>query len=192
MNTQRKILVNKNDKHDKMNESIYSRNHTNAYMPMHFDPRPTRTRQVLFPTLDTHKQSFEKILVNHDHHYHNHNPNSKTFSSNKQRIVDANNKDIVYHSGHTMHYGGYAENIDEEHRLKNLFFTNTKYGTKDKFIPDSSSGLYNNHVLYHNTPASSKNPYLNSQFHFGQFNPKQEGIATLPFMNATRQQTRNI
>ena len=86
----------------------------------------------------------------------------------------------------------YANEIDAESQLKNII-SPLQDCAKSKFIPSSSSDLYNNMYLAQTTkPVKMTNNLLFKKEKLGSFNPNPCGLGYKLFNNFTRQQTMNL
>lgn len=156
-----------------LNERIYNRNIPSQKIQPQYDPRPVKTRRVLFPTIDCQNNSdvnihTQKKIYNQHSHF---NPGSKA------------------------PYSGYSENVDQESRLKDIFMAKQKWTGQTTFIPSSSSDLYQNTIQ--ESPYNDKHSLL---FH-SNYNTKQNdnkdldkicGYGKNLFHNHTRQQIKDF
>lgn len=101
-----------------LNERIYERNQPTQPLQMVFDPRPARTRQVLFPMVDGYMPSSVPI---------------------QQRSIYE--QEQVFNPGTSAPFDGYQNSVDRESQLQNRFFPHQK-ASQSKYIPSSNSDLY--------------------------------------------------
>lgn len=151
-----------------LNKRISSRNVPSKQLQMVFDPRQVPTRYVRFPMIDCHTQSNEAI-----HHY-------KPYNQMTQ-----------FNPGTSAPYSGYATNIDQDSRLKDIFMSNQKWTAQTKFIPSTQSDLYNVNVTT-NHPVPMTNKGLFREETFTAFNPNPCNLGGNVLHNFTRQQVKNV
>lgn len=112
------VLICNQERTQRLNERIYTRNIPSHGPQMVFDPRPVRTRQVLFPMVDCYMPSSVPVIER------------STYT-----------QDQVFHPGSSAPFNGYQSGIDQESKLQNRFFPHQK-ATQSKYIPSSRSTLY--------------------------------------------------
>jgi hypothetical protein len=160
---------------EQLNNRIYDRNIPSHELQSNFDPRPVKTRQVLFPTLDCYQPSNTPIN------------NQPTYNQHGQ-----------FNPGSSAPYSGWATNIDNESKVKTLFRTTQKWAPQNSYIPGSQSDMYvANKNMYQSTPEqTSRNlghhELLFKREQFDHFNPNKCGLGMDRFDNHTRQQTKNL
>ncbi len=172
-----------------LNDRIYQRNLPTHELQTHFSPRSTQTRQCLFPMVDTHmpsETSIKKI------------PNHSTTNQ--------------FNPGTSAPWSGYMTSVDNESRMRNLFFAN-QTAAQSKYIPASTSDMYRydiqqelikNHQQWNQSPIqqterpasdiSVPQPYprLFETPKFAPFDANEYGLGMDTFANHTRQQVKNL
>ena len=146
-------------------DKIFSRNRSDADLEKLISFRPSKTRQVDYPMLDCVKEPKEQILKTPKYNVSlNFNPSAKG------------------------PYSGY--NVDLETQLANRN-TPLQKCVQNKYIPNSSSDLYNNEYL---TPLKyfGQEQLTQRIEKFDSFNPNQCRIGVGLFNNHTRQQTKDV
>ena len=144
MNFREAYVCNIGRTHDlsrRMNKRVYP----SEKLPVAFTPRPVATNRVHFPMLDCRKKSSVKL------------ENRGVFDSQR-----------VFAPTSLAPFNGYMNKIDDESKLRNIIFPLQK-GIQSKFIPGSSSDLYNNE--FYVVGRKEYNP------HVGLF--KKENFVTL-------------
>ena len=150
-----------------INDEIYYRNIPSSNLQMVFSPRGVETRHIQMPIVDCRKPS--------------------TYVIKKESIY---NTQKTFNPASDAPYSGYADNVDRESTLYNIFFP-LQQGIQGKFIPESSSDLYH-HSVYVNRPMSIKHAGL---FYREKFAPKNANPCNLGqklFNNHTRLQVKNL
>lgn len=163
----------------RLNDRIYERNIPSSEMQMTFDPRPVRTRQVLFPMIDCYQPSNVPIIERHTY-----------------------TQDQVFNPGSSAPFDGYQSGIDKESKLQNRFFPHQK-AIQSKYIPSSRSNLYRvdtvgtTHIQnYELTHDPHDDLYTSAEHHARETfshhpNPHQE-VGNDMFYNHTKVQVKNI
>jgi hypothetical protein len=168
-----------------LNDRMYQRNFPSQELQTHFSPRSTTTRQCLFPMVDNHAPSNTPIKKN---------PNYNMTSQ--------------FNPGTHSPWSGYMTSIDDESRMRNLFAPNQP-AAQSKYIPSSSSDLYNYNIQQEiinahrmqfpliEQPASditTPQPYprLFETPQFSPFDANEYGLGMNTFENHTRQQVRDL
>lgn len=164
-----------NDRVDELNDRMSSRNVPSHKLQAVFDPRPQSTRRNIFPALNN-----QSLGV--------------TTPIEKQKPY---NQMTQFNPGTSAPYSGYATNIDQESRMKNIFMPYQKYTGQTQYIPSSKSDLYNEPVLRSSRKMGSsevtiEHPELFREPEFLPFNPNSCNIGNDLFNNHTRQQRRNL
>lgn len=161
-----------NERVEELNKRIYERNIPSHKLQQVFDPRPTNTRRTMFPAFDCEgleaKTKIEKI------------PSYNPFRQ--------------FNPGTSAPFSGYATNIDQESRVRNIFMPNQKYTGQTTYVPSTKSDLYNAPPV-EKTKRVVKMPHqeLFKQPEFAPFDPTENAdIGYELFNNHTRQQTKNI
>jgi hypothetical protein len=88
-------------------------------------------------------------------------------------------------------WSGYASKINDDSRMKNLFFAHQS-GAQGTYIPDTTSDMYQPYAGDVNQYMQQPFPDLFSTPDLPPFNSNPYGIATNFFDNATRQQLKSI
>ena len=168
MNFREAYVCNIGRTHDlsrRMNKRVYP----SEKLPVAFTPRPVATNRVHFPMLDCRKKSSVKL------------ENRGVFDSQR-----------VFAPTSLAPFNGYMNKIDDESKLRNIIFPLQK-GIQSKFIPSSSSDLYNNE--FYVVGRKEYNPYV-GLFKKENFKPvipcNTDQIGFKTFNNHTRQQTKNL
>lgn len=163
------------DRLEVLNNRIYTRNIPSQQLTSNFDPRPVRTRQVVFPALDCYQPSQTEIQKH------------PTYSQHGQ-----------FNPGSSAPYSGWASNIDNESKVKALFRTTQKWAPQNSYIPDTRSDLFiDGRNIYREMPERSAqrlgpHQLLFKQEQFDHFNPNKCNLGGDLFNNHTRQQTKNL
>ena len=151
---------------DALNTRIYARNLPSESLEPAFSPRPVPTKYVTMPVVDCRQKP--KIPVQPCYEY---SPYS------------------IFNPGDGAPWSGYAMAIDQNSRLKNIFFPNQRC-PQSKFIPSTNSELYNYRVL--TAPTEIKHHLLFREETFNNFNPNSFDLGKELFNNSTRVQTKNL
>lgn len=149
---------------EELNKRIYERNIPSSQLQMNFDPRSVQTRYVKMPILDCRMPSKTPI-----------------------RSEPVYNQGKVFNPGSSAPYSGYATNIDNDSRVKNIFFPNQTCA-QAKFIPGTQSDLFKATVP---TPQPS-NSLLFHQPTLAPFNPNKCNLGYNIFYNHTKQQVKDM
>ena len=154
---------------DEINDRLYERNLTNAPIKMQYDIRAVPTRYVHMPTVD----QYQNVSVGCE-----------------QKPIY--NTQTMFTPASSLPFNGYQQNIDVETRLHNTIAP-IQACPQSKFIPDSTSDLYNSQYLV----KKDKRDYITNQLlfqnqTFSSFNPNTHDIGQKLFHNATRTQIRNL
>lgn len=110
-----------------LNDRIYDRNIPSRQIKQTFDPRPVKTRQLLYPSVDCYNQ-YENQQLNR---------------TNNNETDNVYNQYSDFNPGSKAPYSGFAVNVDQESRLKDIFMAKQKWTPQTKYIPSSKSDLYN-------------------------------------------------
>ncbi len=156
-------------KDNEMSKRMYERNVPYAPLQMTFSPRPVDTKHVVMPILDCRKPVNEVC-----------------------DIYPVFNTRLNFTPGQAP-FSGYANDIDNESKLKNIVAPLQK-AVRSKFIPNSDSDLYNNAYLAQTTrPVEmGERQLLFVQPKLQPFNPNPCGLGYKLFDNCTRQQIKDI
>ena len=111
-------------KDDELNERIKQRNMVYSNTNINLGIRPVSTKYGYKPIVDPHLS--KEVPINH---YPTFNVNTTYLPGNRQGPWD-----------------GFASHVNDESKLKNMFFATTKC-QQHYYIPSSSSELYNNPKL---------------------------------------------
>lgn len=158
-----------------LNDRIYDRNKPSVELQSQFDPRPVRTRQVVFPAVDCYMPS--KTQINRQNNY---------------------NQNSQFNPGSSAPYSGWATNIDNESKVKALFRTTQKWAPQNSYIPASNSDLYVVNKNVGLTPNETTRQMLGERGilfkmeQFDKFNPNPCNLGGDRFNNHTRQQLKNL
>ena len=158
------------EKNNNINQEIYNRNFPSNQLNMNFSPRSVSTKYSTLPILD-HRQSSNIVLNN----YPIYDSNSTFFPGNSK-----------------PHFCGFAKNVDLESTLRSQFFALQK-ADQAKYIPSSSSNLYENPINFINTNRDLTNHLLFQRPSFDDFNPNlSSAIGNEIFLNSTKVQLKNL
>lgn len=163
------VYIKRNTKEDAMNNEIYQRNIPSKPVQMVFDPRQVQTRYVRFPMIDAKTPA--RVTVDHRGPYQQHGQ---------------------FNPGSSAPYEGYATNIDQDSRVKNMYAANQKYTPQSNYIPSSHSELYNEPTIHNSKPYVNDHPLLFQQETFASFNPNPNHLGGNMLYNHTRQQVKNV
>jgi hypothetical protein len=87
-------------------------------------------------------------------------------------------------------WSGFANNINNESRLRNQFYALQRGAGQSSYIPSQNSSLYQVHIP--NTPLHQPFPGLFQKNRFEDFNPSPKGLGGRFFENCTRQQIKEL
>ena len=148
-----------------LNKRIENRHKPSRKLQMLFSPRPTQTRYVRMPAIDCKKEAnvFIKNVGNFSP-YHTFTPGNAP-------------------------WGGYAAAIDQDSRLKNIFFPIQKCPQKE-YIPASNSQLYQYQLM--TQPVQMTHNLLFKIDTLPPQNMNKCNLGTNNFHNHTRYQVKNI
>lgn len=158
-----------------LNSRIYDRNLPSNTLQSNFDPRPVKTRQVLFPAIDCHAPSSTPIEI--------------------QQTYD---QEQNFNPGSSAPYSGWATNIDDESKVKALFRTTQKWAPQNSYIPGTQSDMFVQNKNVGKTSFEQTKRTLGShellfkKENLGNFNPNKCNLGMDRFNNHTRQQTKNL
>ncbi len=163
-----------NERVDELNERISDRNLPSDKMQIVFDPRPQTTRRMMYPAF--HTQSLDVTTP--------------------IELQKPFNPFTQFNPGSRAPFSGYATNIDQESRMKNIFMPIQKYTGQTQYVPSTKSDLYNMKHLKSIRSKDNTNEIPHSELfreqEFSPFNPNECNIGNDLFNNHTRMQTRNI
>ena len=155
-----------NSRVEDLNSRIAQRNFPSSKLQPLFDPRPVQTRYVTMPTIDNIKPANNFI------------ENLPTYNIYK-----------TFNPGSRAPFSGYAHAIDQDSRLKNIFFPLQKCPQSD-FIPDTESDLYHYNMMIH--PIRMTHNLLFNKEDFDSFDPNKCRVGEKMFHNHTQFQTKNL
>ena len=168
------VILQNFQKQNKINDNIYNRNLANTELEPQLSFRPLSTKYQIMPILENlQKSNVEK-------------KDYQVFST-----------DSVFFPGTSKpHFNGFAPIIDKESTLRNQFFALQK-GDQHKYIPSSTSNLYNIDSFPDTLIGIDKNEFDNSilfrKEKFNNHNPNlSENIGKNYFYNSTRYQLNSV
>jgi len=157
-----------NKRTTELSERMYNRNVPVQPLNMTYGPRSVPTRYVHIPMLDCRKSSQVSCV------------DYPTYNTNTD-----------FAPGSSLPFEGYQQNIDVESKLKDIIFPMQKC-VQSKFIPDSSSDLFNNSYLTQTDKKTNMtNQLLFSNQKFEAFNPNTCDVGHNTFNNSTRVQIKD-
>ena len=164
------ITFNNYDKNNTTNRELFNRNFPSSGLTMNFSFRPVNTKYTLMPTVNTIIKSTEPI--------------------NNYAIYDVSN--TFFPGTRKPHFCGFASNVDKESTLRNQFFALQK-GDRSRYIPDSTSDLYENNIENLANNVDLTNTLLFEETKFADFNPNlSNSIGHELFYNSTRVQLKDL
>lgn len=170
---------------DEINKKIAQRNLPSQPLQTQFDPRPVETRFILKPGIDYRKETHMPIL------------NRGSYNMKNQFNPGTSNPP----------FSGYANNVDTESNLRDIFMSNQKWCAQNDYIPSSKSDLYNSqyfnevinndniqniHQINKNDKIRDHSLLFNNEMEFNRFNPNPCNLGFNLFNNHTRQQLKDI
>jgi hypothetical protein len=156
------------DRSNELNERIYERNVPSSTLQPQFGIRPVATKYELLPIFD--RRMAPTVPIKHELPY---------------------NIESVFNPGTAQApWSGFAQNVNNESRLRNQFFALQTNG-QSAYIPSSTSDMYQVNVNS-NIKVDQPFPNLFNVPTLEPFNPDENNIATNMFDNCTRQQLKNI
>jgi len=168
MNTN-SVYVCTQDRDNEVNSRIYERNIPSQQLQAQFSHRPVSTKYDMMSIVD--RRAFPTVPIV---------------------------RQPTYNIGHTFNPGndegpwsGYASKINDESRIKNLFFARQECG-QAFFIPDSKSDLYNVTVDAGIQEIQQPFPDLFATPVLEPFNPNPFCFGFNVFDNCTRQQVKSV
>ena len=158
-----------------LNKRISARNVPSQTLQSLFSPRPVPTRYIRMPAIDCKKKA--DVLIKTQPTYSPYN--------------------VFYPGSVAAPWSGWATAIDQDSRLKNIYFPLQKC-PQSKYIPSSNSELYKYKFLSTNQKTGHELLFKTEQFKssnmdkkFEKFN-KNHVIGKDVFNNNTRVQVRNL
>ena len=147
-----------------LSDRMYQRNVPPHQLRPQFSMRPVPTKYATMPILD--QRPIPKVPIN----------NVPNYEVSKQ-----------FNPGNTTSpWDGFARNVNEESRLKNMFF-GLQNCEQSIYVPSSKSDLYNERPVQ-TKPVENPFPYLSQREQFDSFNPNTCNIGNNVFNNFTRVQ----
>ena len=153
---------------EELNKRILSRLNPNRLMQSQFSMRSVPTRYIRFPIIDSVNPSSEPIL----------------------RVPDYSVREDFNPGNSKSPYAGYANDIDKESNMKNMFYPFQRCA-QGKHIPSSESDLYQ-YSFPLNQNVQQPFPGLFKEEKFSQFNPNSCDFGKNVFYNHTKQQIKNL
>lgn len=172
---------------EEINHSIYQRNIPSHPLDNQYISRPVKTRQTLFPVVDhmMSASSFNPCIQHQTHIYH---------------------PEHQYNPGQSAPFMGWANSINYESRLRNLYMPLQKGCIQGEYIPSSTSTLYTHEmknpyinearISRENEFLQSHHPFLQDQDRVQHKPPARkrhiQNLGTLLFHNHTRYQVKDL
>ena len=161
------------DIHKNMNDKLFSRRVPSHTLPNLLYPVPVSTKFQVMPGI-TANQCLENPGIN------------KIYNTRK-----------MFTPSDSLPFTGYQNKVDDESKLKNIIFPIQKC-PQNKFIPHSSSDLYNNTISRNNFRKDAsfenikKREIKYTRENFNNFNPNICGMKDQLFNNSTRIYIKNL
>ena len=155
-------------RNSEINSRIYARNIPSHMLQAQFSHRPVSTKYDMMSIVD--RRAIPTV------------PIMKQPTYNTTQTFNPGNDEGPW--------SGYAAKINDESKMKNLFFAR-QAGAQGTYIPDSTSDMYQVHVSS-TQQVVQPFPDLFATPELDFFNPNPYGIATNVFDNCTRQQLKSI
>ena len=150
-----------------LNKRIAVRNKPSDYLQSTFSPRPVPTRYVKMPAIDCKKEA-------------------NVFIQNRGIFTPYN----TFNPGTAQApWSGYASAIDQDSRLKNIFFPLQKC-PQTEYIPGSNSELYKYQVMVN--PIEMTHELLFKKELFSEKNVNKCNLGKKLFHNHTRHQVKSL
>ena len=156
------------DRTEELNEKIISRLNPNRLLQSQFSMRAVPTRYIRLPIIDSNIPSSEPII----------------------RVPDYSVRNDFNPGNDKSPYAGYANNIDKESNMKNLFYPHQRCA-QSKHIPSSDSDLYKYEFTLNDNLEQPFNGLFKEEV-FNSFNPNSCDIGKNVFYNHTKQQVKNL
>jgi hypothetical protein len=158
------------EKNESINNNIFSRNIPSQMLETSFGPRSVNTKYSKFPILDHKKETDVPI-----------------------KAYETYNTETTFYPGDRKpHFCGFSTNIDKESSLRNQFFA-LQSADQAKYIPSTTSDLYQNNVDFININRNLDGSAMFRQESFNDYNPNISNmIGSSIFNNSTRVQLKNI
>ena len=152
---------------ENLNKRISSRNKPSESLQPTFSPRPVPTRYVKMPTIDCKKKA-------------------TVFIKNKGTYTPYN----TFNPGTAQApWSGFAAAIDQDSRLKNIFFPLQKCH-QSQYIPSSESQLYKYQIMV--KPVEMSHNLLFNSEDFNLSNPNKCNLSNKLFNNYTRHDVKSM
>jgi hypothetical protein len=163
-------MLQGNVRTEELNKRVAQRNIPSAPLQAQFGIRPVSTKYATMPLID--QRAFPKVPIQ------------------RQPIY---NIEQTFNPGNAQGpWGGFAENINDESRLRNQFFALQRGAGQACYIPAKSSDMY---VATHPRTAEQviqPFPGLFEKPRFNKFNPSLANTGGNLFENFTRQQMKEV
>jgi hypothetical protein len=164
------VTLHNFEQHNITNKTIANRNFPSNNLAMNFSFRPVNTKYTLMPTYNHQIES--SVPIDNSEVY---NVNSTFFPGTRK-----------------PHFCGFATNVDRESTLRNQFFALQK-ADQVAYVPNSSSGLYENNITFSTHNANLDAHLLFKEESFNDFNPNiSSSIGNEIFYNSTRVQLKDL
>ena len=157
------------DRNSELNTRIYDRNIPSHQLQAQFSHRPVPTKYAMMPIID--RRTIPTIPIIRQPTYNI----NETFNPGNDEGP----------------WSGYASKINDESKMKNLFFARQECG-QAIFIPNSTSDLYQVHVDAGNKQLYQPYTELFSTPVLEPFNPNPFCFGFNVFDNCTRQQVKSV
>jgi hypothetical protein len=159
-----------NSRTEELNNRMAQRNIPSGALQPQFDIRPVSTKYATMPMAD--QRAFATVPIQ------------------KQPIYSIAN---TFNPGSAQApWGGFAENINDESRLRNQFFALQRGAGQACYIPAKSSDMYVANVPRTAEQVIQPFPDLFNKPQFDPFNPCLQNTGDNFFENCTRQQTKEV
>ncbi len=150
-----------------LNKRISKRNVPSGFLQSTFSPRPVPTRYVKMPAIDCKKKA--SVFIKNRGTYTPY----KTFNPGTAQAP----------------WSGFAESIDQDSRLKNIFFP-LQNCPQSKYIPGSESQLYKYEIMVSPVEMSHNLLFKNEEFNLK--NPNKCDLSKKLFNNFTRHDVKSL
>ena len=156
---------------EELNERVSNRNIPSGPLQPQFDIRPLSTKYSMMPIFD--RRPIPTVSIN---------------------VLPAYNISNTFNPGNAQAaapWAGFANNINDESRLRNQFFALQRGAAQSCYIPSKYSDMYEVNVIG-NEQVTQPYPGLFEKCSFDSFNPcpKDNGISL--FENHTRYQVKDL
>lgn len=154
---------------EELNRRILDRLNPNRLMQSQFNIRSVPTRYVRMPMIDSINPSQSPII----------------------RVPDYSVSNDFNPGNDKSPYAGYANDIDRESNLKNLFYPKQRCA-QSYHVPNTNSDLYKYDFSVNEQDVNQPYPRLFSEEKFSRFNPNRCNLGGNRIYNHTRQQVKNL